>query len=90
MNKNYTFPKDVEDRLLEYMKKRESETGRPMDRADATVELLRTALAGYDPPKPLEERLSDIERRLRSLEIDAVQSIRLQQERSMGKPERWF
>ena len=81
MRKNTTFPKDVEDGLLEYRKSRKSEIGRLMFRETAIVELLRKSLDGFEPPKPVEDRLDDIERRLYELEVDRVETARLECER---------
>lgn len=63
-----TFPKDIEDRLLHYRKSRKSDTGKLMFRETAIIELMRMALTDFQPPKPVEERLNDIERRLHELE----------------------
>jgi len=68
VRKSISFPRDVEDRLIEYRKSRRSETGKMMFRETAIVELLRKVLDGFDPPRPLENRLDEIERRLSSLE----------------------
>lgn len=68
MHRNVTFPKDVEERLLEYRKSRKTETGKLMFRASAITELLRVALTGFVPPKPVEDRLSELESRVSKLE----------------------
>ena len=69
MRKSISFPKDVEDRLIEYRKSRKSETGKMMFRETAIVELLQKALSGLEPPRPLDDRLCEIERRLYLLEL---------------------
>jgi hypothetical protein len=76
VRKNATFPKDIEDRLLQYRKARTSDTGKLMFRETAIAELLRVALADFQPPKPVEDRLDDIEKRLRELEVDRVETAR--------------
>lgn len=68
MRKKLSFPKDIEDRLLEYRKARKDESGKMIFRETAIIELLRAALAGYQPPMPLEDRLKQIEDRLAMLE----------------------
>ncbi len=85
MRKNTTFPKDVEDRLLEYRKYRKSQSGKLMFRETAIVELLRVALTNFEPPKPVEDRLGDIERRLFNLETDRVQSARFHYEQDRSR-----
>jgi hypothetical protein len=54
--------------LMQYRKARKVDTGPLMFRDTAIVELLRTALAGLEPPKPIEDRLCEIEIRLTRLE----------------------
>jgi hypothetical protein len=81
VRKNTTFPKDIEDRLLQYRKARKSDTGKLMFRETAIVELLRVALTDFQPPKPVEDRLDDIERRLHELEVDRVETARLEYDR---------
>lgn len=68
MRKNISFPKDVEDKLDVYRKSRKEETGKTMFRETAVIELLRTALLNFQPAKPVEDRLDDIEKRLLRLE----------------------
>ncbi len=74
MRKNISFPKDIEDKLLEYRKLRKTQTGKMLFRETAITELLRIALSDIQPEKPVEDRLSDIEQRLglieRSLRLD--------------------
>ncbi len=69
MRRSVSFPKDIEDRLLAYRKARKAETGKMMFRESAITELLRVALEGFQPPKPMEERLRAIEKRLTKLEF---------------------
>lgn len=73
MRRNVTFPKDIEDRLLEYRKARKSHTGKMMFRETAIIELLETALTGFVPPMPLEDRLSALENRVKELEDEQCQ-----------------
>ena len=73
MHRNVTFPKDVEERLLEYRKSRKTETGKLMFRESAITELLRIALTGFVPPMPLEDRLAALEERVKELEDEQCQ-----------------
>ncbi|WP_417744773.1 hypothetical protein [Rosistilla oblonga] len=66
------LPNDIETKLAEYRRQRRSETGKVVHRSTAIVELLRKALDGVEPPKPLEERLSEIDKRLDALERGKV------------------
>jgi hypothetical protein len=59
VRKSISFPKDVEDRLIEYRKSRKPEVGKMMPRSTAITELLRVALTNLEPPKPIEERIDD-------------------------------
>jgi len=86
INENATFPKDIEDRLLQYRKTHKSDTGKLMFRETAIVELLRVALTDFQPPKPVEERLDDIRRRLHELEVDHVETARLEYDRRNSSP----
>lgn len=70
MRQNVTFPKDIEDRLLQYRKSRKAEIGKMMFRESAIIELLHIALTGFVPPKPLEDRLSELESRVTKLETE--------------------
>lgn len=66
-----SFPKDVEDRLTEYRRSRKAETGKMPFRETAVIELLRKALDGFEPVRPIEDRLAEIENRLQRLEAEA-------------------
>lgn len=68
MRRNVTFPKDIEDRLLEYRKSRKTETGKLMFLESAITELLRIALTGFVPPMPMEDRIAALESRVAQLE----------------------
>jgi hypothetical protein len=59
VRKSISFPKEVEDRLIEYRNSRKSEVGKMMPRSTAIAELLRFALTNLEPPKPIEERIDD-------------------------------
>lgn len=76
-----SLPNDLELRLTEYRRQRKAETGKLPFRDTAITELLRKALEGVEPPKPLTDRVDDIERRLRELEVDRIQTMRLDHER---------
>lgn len=73
MSRSLSLPQDVEDKLTQYRKSRKSETGKMIFRETAIVELLRKSLDGFEPPRPLESRLDEIERRLLALELRGQQ-----------------
>ena len=79
MRRNTTFGKDIEDKLMEYRRSRKSETGKMMFRETAIIELLKTALMNFEPAKPVEDRLSDIECRLARLESSARDEVKNEQ-----------
>lgn len=68
MRSKSALPKDLEAKLSTYREARRAETGKVMFRDTAISELLRTALMKYEPSKPVEARLADIETRLSQLE----------------------
>ena len=70
MRNNTTFSKPIEDKLSEYRKQRKAETGKMPFRATAIEELLRKALDGIEPARPIVDRLDDLERRVAALEYD--------------------
>jgi len=71
MRKNISLPKNIEDSLSAYRSARKVETGKLLFRETAIVELLRVALAGFEPPVPTADRLAEIELRLEVLEAAA-------------------
>jgi phage terminase small subunit len=74
------LPHDLELKLNEYRQQRRDEIGRKMFRDAAIVELLRKALEGVAAPNPLSDRVNDLERRLRSVEIEIAETARLEYE----------
>ena len=56
-------------KVRQYRDRRKQERGRSITTSTAISELLETALSGIEPPKPLEDRLDSIERRLYLLEV---------------------
>lgn len=68
-----TLPHDLELKLNEYRRQRKDETGKRPFRDTAIADLLRKALEGVELPKPLTERVQEIERRLDEIERDMGQ-----------------
>lgn len=66
------LPNDLEERLHAYRNARKEETGKVLHRATAIVELLRKTLSDFEPPKPVTERLSELEKRIEQLERNST------------------
>ena len=77
MNKHMSFPKELEDKLTAYRRQRKEETGKTLFRETAICELLRKALDGVEPPRPLADRVAELERRVEKLEGQETKRVRL-------------
>jgi uncharacterized protein Yka (UPF0111/DUF47 family) len=67
------LPRDLETKLDEYRRQRKEETGKRPFRYTAILELLKKALAGVEPEKPLTKRIEEIEDRLDLIEREMPQ-----------------
>jgi len=59
---------DLQRKFAAYCQRRRTERGKVIQSSTAIRELLEKALTGVEPPKPMEDRISEIERRLFDLE----------------------
>ena len=70
MKRKLSFPRDVEDAILEYRKSRKADIGKMLFRDTAIVELLRKALIGVTPQAQLADRVMALERRLNRIKYE--------------------
>ena len=62
------LPDKLEKQLNAYRTMRKQERGAVIFRENAIIELLTKALDGIEPPRPINERLDELEKRVAALE----------------------
>ena len=68
MRLSHSFSKKVEDGIKQYRDNRFVETGKRPFRVTAIEELIRKALQGVEPPRPMSEQIDELRTRIERLE----------------------